>query len=526
MSAENKFYTTFHSKYRFSPSTTPLTLIGNSVNCKFLMQDCDVVLPERNSIFRCLFSKSIKYLKYPLIIKVQLNPGDDSITNDIIIALALNKYEPSNPHIMKFITAFMAPIAAVGKDHIYLTPVDIPSYSHGIKKPCAVFERIEYSIPLFELSKRPDFESKFAIPLGNLFSTCLDLGEKYGFAHHDLHSNNVLFDQEALVMIDYGRAYIDMKADDFNLANQLIRQAINDTNYYKGLISDIPNRCQDLRTSHGWMDLKSAFVMNDIGKLCCELLIRRVYMFHTDQSNHTDHAAVATYLYNLSKIYYNMLDELLTIAYDSQDEPAALRSMETFLDNTGPIKNDMFYRVISIGIFWVLSLKGTLNIDTRTFGCSKNTVDWDTFKNAMSSSWTFFSSLILKPWKYWWSKNPQSGGTEEDESMFHQFNNKIAQTVVDVETEERTFIKSEPDEQKFNNAQNQEQSMFSDICNMVGSNQRVFEQRLLDKLISIANKPSMNGTFSPKPQPSGITVGAQGGKATKPKPKKKQGASR
>ena len=95
-----------------------------------------------------------------------------------------------------------------------------------------------------------------------------------------------------------------------------------------------------------------------------------------------------------------------------------------------------------------------------------------------------------------------------------------------METEERTFIKSEPDEQKFNNAQNQEQSMFSDICNMVGSNQRVFEQRLLDKLISIANKPSMNGTFSPKPQPSGITVGAQGGKATKPKPKKKQGASR
>jgi hypothetical protein len=514
MSAENKFYTTFHNKYRFSESSTPLKLIGNSRNSKFLMHDAQVQQQEVNFLLRCLFSRKARYEMYPLIVKVQLNAEDDSITNDILVALALNKYEPGNPHIMKFVTAFMGPIEKIDDNtYNYILP---GNPTGTITQPCAVFERIVYSKTLFDLSQtsKLQFEQNHATHLCSLFQNLLYLGDKYAFSHHDMHSMNVLFDQQiqCMVLIDYGRAFIRYKVPaDQHLAVQLINDAITVDEYKsKGMISTTENFCQYLRKNREYLD--PAYIMNDIGRLTLELFQRRA---------ESKDGWVRTVK------YYNMLDKMLDQVFDTKLDWTVFDDF-LYTDN----QNNSFYdKVISIGLLWVLVHHGSLNIDPRYFGCKNADEVFNKHKTTMSQAWPWFKVYVVDRWLRW---------SAPLVNQFHQGGNDFSKMYtqkywnIDDDIKQFEAIPADPSadsailEKEFNSFSSwytkQKTSIAVDV--EYKYNLKTKLDRALSLLEQRINTIIPSSTPPLQSQPSGITVGAKGGKPTKPKPKKRPGASR
>lgn len=504
--SDNLFYRTFHDKYNFLTTSTKLPLIGNSRNSKFLMHDAQVIQQQEvNFLFRCLFSKKAKYEQYPLIVKVQLNKDDDSITNDILVALALNKYEPGNPHIMKFVTAFMAPIEKIdaadpNDDNTYnyiLPDQTVPTAT--ITQPCAVFERIVYSKTLFDLSQtsKLQFEQNHATHICSLFKNLLYLGDKYSFSHHDMHSMNVLFDQQiqCMVLIDYGRAFIryEVQADQY-LAVKLINNAITDENFkQKGMLSTKENYCQYLRKDREYLD--PAFIMNDIGRLALELFQRRF---------ESKDAWVRTVK------YYNMLDTMLDQVFDTKLDWTAFDDF-LYTDN---LNNSFYDKVISIGLLWVLVHRGSLNIDPRTFGCNTGS-DFNKHKKTMSEAWPWFKVYVVDRWLRWSSPLV---------NQFHQGGNDFSQMYT------KKYWNMEEEVQKLKVADpemilDEEFRAFQTVFDTITEEKHI-SKKLNSRIKALVSKIQTRDKTIPEyllqPLPEGITVG---GKPTKPKPKKKQGAS-
>lgn len=173
------------------------------------------------------FSKAIKLLVNSsnaafcfldtYLIKVQMNDASDPIIHDAVMNYVLNKVMDGSlnklislkKHFMKIRASY---IGCVDENNNYRTDI-IKNTDIVFWKPCIVVDRVQNCVTLHQLlnsTLSAEFSIDWHIKLREFTCALLQVGNETGFAHHDMHSGNILFDLTAhhFVLIDYGRVYI------------------------------------------------------------------------------------------------------------------------------------------------------------------------------------------------------------------------------------------------------------------------------------------------------------------------------
>lgn len=167
------------------------------------------------------------------IIKVQaLNSMADRLIQEAIVTKAMEIGEvgpPMDAHatLLKFMPDFCEPLlydtrqTARGRGKLEMSPMYFPAthcpYNAHTLVTDAIAQPISLADALQQLRHQPD-------KLTTLMDTLADFLERWrlyahqsGFSHGDLHATNILIDRRdpgRMVLIDFGRAYVNMKKDE------------------------------------------------------------------------------------------------------------------------------------------------------------------------------------------------------------------------------------------------------------------------------------------------------------------------
>jgi preprotein translocase subunit YajC len=187
----------FHEVYPPSRDSVT-TLKGNSANSKFIVYEST----EASNKF---------------IIKVQFAPDDDPIVNDSLICyilrIALDKKYAK--YFMQFHGSFLTLASTDHTTYYSNQPDNVESESLDLF-PSIVLSEVQKPVPLYKIVEKPEQFKRVLPKLANLIHCLLNLGGEFGFAHHDLHLGNVLYNtvDKNFVLIDYGRAHIPSLFDE------------------------------------------------------------------------------------------------------------------------------------------------------------------------------------------------------------------------------------------------------------------------------------------------------------------------
>lgn len=217
----------------------------------------------------CIFSFIKCKSEQKHFLKLRLSESSDSLTAEAIIAQLLklvyqNELESHN-YVLNIFSEYVNHFM-VQCDQDYTIPVDSKNQIEnvhfstnkkyqalvyktlkpltGVDKLQTLGEALQMTVTaFFKIKKEPtqshvvDIDTimqtftAIGYQVSHLLQTYVTIAGKYNFSHNDLHSNNIVFDQYSLKIIDFGRAYIDTnmmyKNNNINLA--LITKLVNDS---------------------------------------------------------------------------------------------------------------------------------------------------------------------------------------------------------------------------------------------------------------------------------------------------------
>jgi hypothetical protein len=242
----------FHQVYQY-PSGETIPLKGNSANAKY-----------------CVFSPSNSSNNF--IIKVQVTADSDPIVNDSIMNFALNTIvdEKYQKYFMKLHGSFYG---RIDKDHYYIKSPN--SNLNTQDKPVLVLSEVSKPIPLYALLEHPEGFEQLLPKFGNFVHCLLDVGQDIGFAHHDMHTGNILYNSndQHFVLIDYGRVHIPRVYDKLYERQNEIDKFIKAEKQKFGEL--YPRYFKDpytypitLRNPKTCYEGKEMYILNDLAGLC------------------------------------------------------------------------------------------------------------------------------------------------------------------------------------------------------------------------------------------------------------------
>lgn len=257
---------------------TFLEFLNRYASCLETAQNVALQVNSANSSF-CFFDSCQP--KQNLIFKVQLNNESDSLVTDSVINRYLQYYLTKRQtnqtllqHFMKFVGSFKVPVekhslhipsgneVKLGK----LVALNLLARPNTFV-PCVVIERIPNPIPLSKVNKLQYFHIN---ALTALFKSLIILGNEIGFSHHDLHSGNILMNQDTqtFVLIDYGRSHIPKPdGSDFTTYNKIINSdSLNHPIKYNVNNPPWPG------IPKVYDKYKGMYILSDIGGLCLVML--------------------------------------------------------------------------------------------------------------------------------------------------------------------------------------------------------------------------------------------------------------
>jgi hypothetical protein len=252
----NKLYTSlqdFIHEYPLLTDAVQLELQGNYRNSKYVFYE----------------SKSGSF-----IIKVQVHDDNVPIVNDSLINYTLNSAldEKLGKYFMKFYGSFKVKVDKQNQ-YLHLPGTTVDSNNEALLEyPAIVYAEIPKALPLRDfINHRVDFMK--VLPKLNDFIHCLlKVGDTIGFAHHDMHMNNIFYNQQDkhFVLIDYSMSHVpklhNEKQEDIDrfLSNEAIKfkgqfQDFFDNPYY----CDLPGT----RIPKGNTEDRVIYILNDIASL-------------------------------------------------------------------------------------------------------------------------------------------------------------------------------------------------------------------------------------------------------------------
>jgi hypothetical protein len=240
----------FHTRYKFHEET--LSLKGNSANAKFC------ILRPNNS-------------PKNFIVKIQVTKENDPIVNDSIMNYALNA-NIDDKYLKYFMQIHGSFWAQIDDDNYYIRR---PTSKDVKVRPAVVVQEVEDPLPLCALLNHPvEFRSMFP-KLGNFIHCLLDVAQEIGFAHHDMHTGNILYNtkDKHFVLIDYGRVHIPRMYDENYIRQDDLENFISVEmqkfgrefhRYFQDPYS-FPITMRNPKTCY---DGKELYILNDIAGLC------------------------------------------------------------------------------------------------------------------------------------------------------------------------------------------------------------------------------------------------------------------
>lgn len=193
---------------------------------------------RENIIDTKMFGTSANALVKPLptsFLKVQSNDKQDNIKCDVIVLIKLNGL------FIKYLNSFPVLIENKNKlSKIYLNetpnaPIECPALVTSLINVSTTVENLEKYI-----TERTGPNNKLFEMLEALFIKLCTNSITTRFVHNDAHICNILYDtlEKELVLIDYGRSYVNLTGVDFNILNQIKKLKdipVNATKFYENV---------------------------------------------------------------------------------------------------------------------------------------------------------------------------------------------------------------------------------------------------------------------------------------------------
>ena len=234
------------------------------------------------------------------VIKVQMNVDKDPIINDSVMNLYLAMLL-GTPQLERFKDHFMSIHGSFVSSRICYAKYDVRNNFNekvvenntfcynlldntiqGLQiqksKPCIVLSKFAQNVPLYEISPL-DLVTRLSWRLCEFFQALMHMGNTTGFAHHDMHTGNVLFDslKQRFVLIDYGRSHIPLHPNHKNIIDSIVTReknkfaSLNIEKFQRYHIDskDVPWRI--IKTIDGFQGM---YILNDIGGLCRTLILQ------------------------------------------------------------------------------------------------------------------------------------------------------------------------------------------------------------------------------------------------------------
>jgi hypothetical protein len=145
-------------------------------------------------------------------IKIQTKNEQEPIVNERIVSYILHQVLDSkySKYFAKVHGTFWFTID-IQQQNIYVDKNDFKSPNEGFQDcPGIIISEVENSVSLYQIVKdRTDFVSLLP-KLNDFFHCLLNVGKRIGFAHHDIHLGNVLYNKESnhFVLTDLEKSHI------------------------------------------------------------------------------------------------------------------------------------------------------------------------------------------------------------------------------------------------------------------------------------------------------------------------------
>jgi len=215
-----------------------------------------------------------------IMVKFPTQSTQDRLEREVIILDKLTKYlEDKDPYFsqqfMKLTSYFVAPGSARGSLH--LKPV-----KSDIIYQCIAFEVIRKPLTLNDILEKiveneiPDFLNM----LNKFYKSILKLAQSTGFVHNDLHACNILVKDDYMLLIDYGRSYMDFESFELDSYKTICDELGKNT------IFDPPKKeCKlNILLNDEWVKIprkKGGYdaILTDLGGLSLYMLAKRPDIF-------------------------------------------------------------------------------------------------------------------------------------------------------------------------------------------------------------------------------------------------------